>query len=732
MNDWMEDLLRLLTRNPNLGLWVSAFLTSTAVVCVAWSVALQLQRRSARARSLVWRITMMVLLVVAVWRLLPEAAPPVAVMEWRVQLPATPIEVIPVLLERPAFILPEKTGWQRGLVSLEGASIKLWLGVAMALLFWRMLTAWTGLFWLRKHSGPAPELALRLLQEMKAPEHLRCRVAERLHSPMLSGWRRPMIWLPPEAIAWDEARLSAVLRHELAHLQRGDVAWHWLAQFTACLWWWQPLVWRAWRCLRNETEQAADDIAVLAGGSTHDYARTLVEIAAGLPARLRQVPGVTMFGGEPVQRRVRELMKVNQWRGRIGVGAMSLIAIVAVVLAVLAATKVEFKPKVPVFQSEARLVAGTLQAGVINWQAQHADFYGTIIETLESSEMKHRALGRVMVLNPDLAERDVEIHVAQIKDSTLFRVQTLSADGKYAKIFLDALLDEFIAFRQSIHEQIGSNNMQKLLQESAAAQSLMEVRNRALAEFRMINNITAITHGNNMAAELLGKLRSQLEENQTTLAHLELALRNIPAAVTQDQVKVSDAQPLTQTEKDYVQTQSELRRLENELKYLLETHKPDHPLVSATKEKAAKERFLLNALVEPIRQEMKQRAENTQRRITVLKKALAEHEAEALDLGSKIAQYAMLEKSAATAKEAFQKLFEQTEKFQARFSSANYVAIQERATPAKEIVQSGLIPIWRLWKSEPKPPAEETTPKPTSKKKETAKRRADLSGAPVR
>lgn len=727
MNDLMEDLLRFLTQNPNLGLMVSAFLTSSAVVCVAWSVALQLQRRSACARSLVWRIALAALLVVAVWRLMPEAAPPVAVMEWRVTMQALPMNAAPIVLpETPELILPEKSWSQRGLMWLESGGLNLWLGVAGALLLWKLARAVAGLVWLRKHSEPAPRLIEQQAERAGAPCTIRCRLAQRLHSPMLTGWRRPVIWLPQEAAGWDEKRLDAVLHHELAHLQRSDVFWKWLAQCAVCLWWWQPLVWLAQRRLRYETEQAADDVAVLASGDTREYARTLVEIAAGISGRLRPKAGVTMFGGESIQKRVRELMKANQWRGRVGIGAMSLIAVVAVVLAVLAATKVEFKPKAPLYQSEAKLVAASpLSGAVVNWQAQQADYYGTIIETIESAEMKRRALERVRALNPSLKDKDVEIHAAQVKGSTIFGVQAVSTDGKYAKIFLDALLDEFIAFRQFVREQAVGKAVQKFVQETKSKRTVMEEKNAKLVEFQKSNNVIVLIKANNKGSLLLDTLYTQLHENEMIAADLEVALRSIPAAVTNNQVKASNVQPVTQTERDYVQTQSELRRVENELKYLLETHKPDDPLVIEGKEKVAKERFLLNALVEPITEEMSTRAETAKRRIIVLQKVIAERQKEALEWGAKIAEYESLKTEAELGRKDFENLGEQVTQIRQSLedhSNNDFVAIQQRARPATEVVQSGLIPIWRLWKSEPKPAVEETPVKPvTTQKKEPVK-----------
>jgi len=725
MNDFMEDLLRFLARNPNLGLVVSALLTSTAVVCVAWAVVLQLQRRSARARSLVWRITMVMLLVVAVWRLTPEAAPPVAVMEWRVTMQEPPMNAAPpVLPDVPALIMPEKSLSQRGLMWLESWGLELWLDVAVALLLWKLARAFAGLVWLRKHSDEAPWLIDQQAERAGAPSSMRCRLAQRLHSPMLTGWRRPVIWLPQEAAGWDEKRLSAVLCHELAHYQRSDVLWKWLAQWTVCLWWWQPLAWLAQRRLRVETEHAADDVAVLASGDTREYARALVEIAAGIPGRLRPTAGVTMFGGESIQKRVRELMKTNQWRGRIGIGAMSLIAVVAIILAVLAATKVEFKPKAPLYQSEAKLVAGTFEeAGA--WQVRQADFYGTIIETLESAEMKRRALERVRALYPDLKDKEVEIHAAQVEGSSMFAVQAVSTDGKYAKVFLDALLDEFISFRQMVREQAVGRAVQKFVQETKSKRTLMEEKDAKLVEFQKSNNVVVLNNANNKGSMLLDTLYTQLQENQMIAADLELALQSIPAAVTNNQVKASDSHPLTQTERDYVQTQSELRRLENELKYLLETHKSDDPLVIEAKGKVAKERFLLNALVEPIREEMSTRAETARRRVVVLQKAIAERQKEVLEWGAKIAEYENLKTEAELGRKDFEKLGEQVTQIQQSLeahSGKDYVAIQERARPATELVQSGWIPVWRLWKSESKPAVEETPMKPvTTQKKEPVK-----------
>jgi hypothetical protein len=136
-----------------------------------------------------------------------------------------------------------------------------------------------------------------------------------------------------------------------------------------------------------------------------------------------------------------------------------------------------FTAKPSEFRSLAKLVAGgqVVTSDSPDWRAQQADFYGTIIKTLESAEMKRRAFERVRALNPDLKDADVDIRVVQTKGSAIFNILATGRDPKYTRIFLDALLDEFIAFRQNIREQSGGKALQefreKLLERAESLQS---------------------------------------------------------------------------------------------------------------------------------------------------------------------------------------------------------------------------------------------------------------------
>lgn len=96
----------------------------------------------------------------------------------------------------------------------------------------------------------------------------------------------PMTWglfttktvlLPEAALGWSEERVRLVLRHELAHLARADMAVSALATLAAVLLWFHPGAWLMLRAARRSREQACDDLALRRGAqSTADFARELL------------------------------------------------------------------------------------------------------------------------------------------------------------------------------------------------------------------------------------------------------------------------------------------------------------------------------------------------------------------------------------------------------------------------------------------------------------------------
>ncbi len=137
--------------------------------------------------------------------------------------------------------------------------------------------------------------------------------------PMTWGWRRPVILVPAAASGWSPERRAVVLRHELAHVKRGDVLTRLLARWTCAVYWFNPLVWFAAYRLRVECERACDDEVLRLGTRASDYANHLLDIAREYHApRLRASAAVAMARRSQLEGRMLAILdpKVRRAAGR--------------------------------------------------------------------------------------------------------------------------------------------------------------------------------------------------------------------------------------------------------------------------------------------------------------------------------------------------------------------------------------------------------------------------------
>jgi len=156
---------------------------------------------------------------------------------------------------------------------------------------------------------------------------------DRLTVPVVVGWLRPMILLPPRLIeaATPETR-SAVLLHELAHVRRGDYVWNLLARVVRLVHWPHPLVWPMGAAIRANREQACDDLCVHFEGGPDRYRSALLEIVASRVHRPGPALGLAMARPSRLSRRLAWIDRstgsprcLSRWPLRLGL----LAAVVA-------------------------------------------------------------------------------------------------------------------------------------------------------------------------------------------------------------------------------------------------------------------------------------------------------------------------------------------------------------------------------------------------------------------
>lgn len=191
---------------------------------------------------------------------------------------------------------------------------------------------------LRASSQPVVESAIqRCFQEDAAALHLHLsdtslRMSAKCQVPMTWGLSHKTVLLPEQAAEWSEARLRLVLRHELAHIARGDILVSLLTTLAALMLWFHPLVWLMLRASQRSREQACDDLALAhSGQNAGDFAEELLSAVASLGAHsgrpwLPLALAMSVSAGAKAMRQ-RLVNLVQTGRGRLGYSRLQKLAL---------------------------------------------------------------------------------------------------------------------------------------------------------------------------------------------------------------------------------------------------------------------------------------------------------------------------------------------------------------------------------------------------------------------
>lgn len=151
-------------------------------------------------------------------------------------------------------------------------------------------------------------------------------VTDRINSSFTLGLLKPKIYLP---FSLQEKYYEPVILHEKVHIARRDVWMKYLAIGLLGLFWFQPILWFAYRLFINDMEEACDEAVLRQKGEEfrEEYARSLVELSC----RLSKVRGAAIgYGNGEIKARVRNVMNYRQTARRTCIVAIVLCCLFAV------------------------------------------------------------------------------------------------------------------------------------------------------------------------------------------------------------------------------------------------------------------------------------------------------------------------------------------------------------------------------------------------------------------
>ncbi len=213
---------------------------------------------------------------------------------------------------------------------------------------------------LRQAALPAP--ALEALCGEALPRGVRIAVTADA-GPMLVGLRRPCILVPEALVATlDAAALADVLRHEIAHVRRGDLWSCTLERIALAMFWWNPLLRRIADRLDLARETACDARAAGGAASELGYAESLfASVEQLLAAPPRAALAVGMLGhGRQLESRIDSLIAragSTVPRRHYGAAEWGTAALVLIIAALAAPPRVHSAATRPAASAVARVSA---------------------------------------------------------------------------------------------------------------------------------------------------------------------------------------------------------------------------------------------------------------------------------------------------------------------------------------------------------------------------------------
>jgi beta-lactamase regulating signal transducer with metallopeptidase domain len=210
-----------------------------------------------------------------------------------------------------------------------------WLAIAgakVSLLVWQLF----GIRRLKLNSAdPSPKLNgifLTLRESLNVRRNVSLKVSTEHRSAVVLGFLKPVILLPADA---DVEASEHILRHELAHVRRGDDWTNLIQHFIKALFFFHPAIWWVSKRISLEREIACDDQVLHSTRRPRVYALLLADLAGRMQPSVL-APGVSTNQSQLKQRIDMILNSNRNTSPRLATARLGLLATAAALLAMAA------------------------------------------------------------------------------------------------------------------------------------------------------------------------------------------------------------------------------------------------------------------------------------------------------------------------------------------------------------------------------------------------------------
>jgi len=139
-------------------------------------------------------------------------------------------------------------------------------------------------------------------------------------------------------------------------------------------------------------------------------------------------------------------------------------------------------------------------------------YYGTQIELLKSSRLQNAALEKIGYTPKPGEPSPVKIDVVQPMKTSILQLQVTSSDPTLPQSFLQALIDEYLAYKRETRRTTSDEIVQNLTDQVTEKENQLRVEQEKFAEFKRTNNVDVLDQDGRSAGLYLAELNMKLAQ----------------------------------------------------------------------------------------------------------------------------------------------------------------------------------------------------------------------------
>lgn len=320
----------------------------------------------------------------------------------------------------------------------------------------------------------------------------------------------------------------------------------------------------------------------------------------------------------------------------------------------------------PKYQSIGRLmISGKIalpEGAVYNEEA--ANFFGTQLELLQSSEVARRADARVMALNPNLEKIPVSLFASVIPKTSIFQITARGGQPQQTKAYLDAVLDEYIAYRRTLRSDKSDVTLSAITDQLVSLEKDLRKSEEDLFEWQKQNNVVFLQEEGNSAGAYLAQLNRNLANLRTESQLLEtLSLdQNLDRRAQMDSIVESNKDNLSALMRnfgpvsDYLKARQELQLLRAQRTEMSVNLKPRHPKIAELNQRIAMQERLMEIYQSQTSEQFASQVESLHAQIKNTEAVIKEWEVKALELSRRLGEFERLKSKMERLKSLYDRL----------------------------------------------------------------------------